>query len=67
MKSLVDAENWPKVQEKLLPEMKNNWRSLPLYLEILIEEKRTDELLDYCRSEVAAIEQLYPHLLADYP
>ena len=67
LKNLVDAENWPKVQEKLLPEMKNNWRSLPLYLEILIEEKRTDELLDYCRSEVAAIEQLYPHLLADYP
>ncbi|MDN5710561.1 MAG: SWIM zinc finger family protein, partial [Planococcus sp. (in: firmicutes)] len=66
LKNLVDAENWPKVQEKLLAEMKNSWRSLPLYLGILIEEKRTDELLDYCRSEVAAIEQLYPHLLADY-
>ncbi|MGM0898287.1 MAG: SWIM zinc finger family protein [Bacillota bacterium] len=67
LKSLVDAEQWPEKLEALLAEMKNSPRSLSLYLGILIDEKRLDELLDYCRSNVSAIEELYPHLLADYP
>ncbi|MBT2571806.1 hypothetical protein [Planococcus sp. ISL-110] len=67
LKSLVDAEQWPESLESLLAEMKNSPRSLPLYLGILIEEKRLEELLDYCRKDVSAIEHLYPHLLDDYP
>ncbi|WP_084242846.1 hypothetical protein [Planomicrobium okeanokoites] len=67
LRGLVDAEQWPKVLEQLLAEMKNSPRALPLYLRILIDEKRLEELLDYCRSNVSAIEHLYPHLLADYP
>lgn len=67
LKSLVDPEKWPEKLEALLAEMKKSPRSLPLYLEILIEEKRLEELLDYCRTNVSAIENLYPHLLADYP
>ena len=67
VKSLVDAEQWPEKLEVLLAEMKNSPRSLPLYLRILIDEKRLGELLDYCRTNVSAIEHLYPHLLSDYP
>ncbi|WP_404336618.1 SWIM zinc finger domain-containing protein [Planococcus rifietoensis] len=67
LKSLVDVKQWPGKLEALLDEMKKRPRSRPLYLGILIEEKRLDELLDYCRKDVSAIEQLYPHLLADYP
>ncbi|QHJ72259.1 SWIM zinc finger family protein [Planococcus halotolerans] len=67
LRNLVNAEQWPKILEALLAEMKNSPRSLPLYLGILIDEKRLDELLDYCRTNVSAIEHLYPHLLADYP
>ncbi|WP_142828066.1 SWIM zinc finger family protein [Planococcus soli] len=67
LKSLVDVEQWSEKLELLLAEMKTSPRSLPLYLEILIDEKRLEELLDYCRSNVSAIEYLYPHLLADYP
>ena len=67
LKSLVDVEQWPGKLDALLVEMKMRPRSRPLYLGILIEEKRLDELLDYCRKDVSAIEHLYPHLLADYP
>lgn len=67
LKSLVNPEQWPNKLEALLAEMKNRPRSRPLYLGILIEEKRMEELLDYCRRDISAIEQLYPHLLADYP
>lgn len=67
LKNLVNPEQWPNKLEALLAEMKNRPRSRPLYLGILIEEKRMEELLDYCRRDISAIEQLYPHLLADYP
>ena len=67
LKSLVDAEQWPEMQNALLAEMTTHPRSHPLYLGILIDEKRLEELLDYCRKDVSAIEHLYPHLLADYP
>ncbi|MGI2329143.1 SWIM zinc finger family protein [Planococcus sp. YIM B11945] len=67
LKSFVDVEQWPEILEALLAEMKNNPRRLPLYLKILIDEKRFEELLDYCRANISAIEQLHPHLVADYP
>jgi len=67
LKNLVYPEQWPNKLEALLAEMKNRPRSRPLYLGILIEEKRMEELLDYCRRDISAMEQLYPHLLADYP
>lgn len=67
LKSLINPEQWPNKLEALLAEMKNRPQSRPLYLGILIEEKRMEELLDYCRRDISVIEQLYPHLLADYP
>lgn len=67
LKSLVGAGQWPEKLSILLDEMKRNPRSRALYLEILIEEQKLDELLDHCRRDLSAIEQLYPHLLADYP
>ncbi|WP_211653333.1 SWIM zinc finger family protein [Planococcus alpniumensis] len=67
LKNLVNPEQWPNKLEALLADMKNRPRSRPLYLGILIEEKRMEDLLDYCRRDISAIEQLYPHLLADYP
>lgn len=67
LKSLVAVEDWPKKMEAMLAEMKMRLRCRPLYLGILIDEKRFDELLDYCQKDVTAIEHLHPHLLADYP
>lgn len=67
LKSLVDSEHWPMMLEKLLAELKNSVRSKALYVIILIDEKRTEDLLEYCRSNVSGIETLYPHLLTEYP
>jgi hypothetical protein len=67
LRTLVDVEQWPEKMEALLAEMKTRPRSRPLYLRILIDEKRVEELLDFCRTDVSAIEQLHPHLIADYP
>lgn len=47
--------------------MKTGLRSQSLYIAILIEERRNEELLEYCRSHIYKIETLYPYLLADYP
>ena len=67
LKNVVDPEQWPEKLDTLLAEMKNRQWGLPLYLKILIEEERFEELLDYSRAEVSAIEQLHPHLMEDYP
>ncbi|MCH4826380.1 SWIM zinc finger family protein [Planococcus halocryophilus] len=67
LRSLVAVEEWPKKMEEMLEEMKMHPRCRPLYLGILIDEKRFGELLDYCQKDVAAIEHLHPHLLNDYP
>lgn len=67
LRALVGVEQWPEKLEALLTEMKTRPRSLPLYLGILIDEERYEDLLEHCRSHVSAIEQLHPHLLADYP
>lgn len=67
LRSLVAVKEWPEKMEVMLAEMKTRPRCRPLYLGILIDEKRSDELLDYCQKDVSAIEQLHAHLLSDYP
>jgi hypothetical protein len=67
LRSLVDVEQWPEKMEALLAALKTRPRSRPLYLGILIDEERVEELLDYCRTDVSAIEHLHPYLVADYP
>ncbi|EIM05269.1 hypothetical protein A1A1_17110 [Planococcus antarcticus DSM 14505] len=67
LKNLVDSEQWPAMLEKLLVELKTKARGKALYVIILIDEKRTEDLLEYCRSNVSGIETLYPHLMGDYP
>ena len=67
LKNLVSAEQWPAMLEGLLEELKNKGWDKSLYLKILIDEKRDEDLLDYCRANLSEIEKLYPHLLKDYP
>ena len=67
LRELVVAEQWPEMLNALLAEMTTHPRSRPLYLGILIDEERVEELLEYCRANVQEIENLYPHLQTDYP
>lgn len=67
LKNLVSAEQWPAMLEGLLEKLKNNGWDKSLYLKILIDEKRDEDLLNYCRANLSEIEKLYPHLLKEYP
>lgn len=67
LRERVAVEQWPEMQDALLAEMKTRLRSRPLYLRILIDEERTEELLEYCRAHVHEIENLHGYLLGDYP
>ena len=67
LRELVAAEQWPEMLSALLAEMITHPRSRPLYLGILIDEERVEELLEYCRANIQEIENLHPYLLADYP
>jgi uncharacterized Zn finger protein len=67
MKNLVSAEQWPAMLEGLLEELKGKGWDKSLYLKILVDENRDEDLLDYCRANLSEIEKLYPHLLKEYP
>lgn len=67
LKNLVSAEQWPAMLEGLLEELKNKGWDKFLYLKILVDENRDEDLLDYCRANLSEIEKLYPHLLKEYP
>lgn len=66
LKSLYDSDVWQPILEKILDEMKQK-RYLPsAYLQILIEEKLTNKMFEYCKQHPASIQELYPYLLEDY-
>lgn len=67
LKSLVSTEHWPETQNRLLGEMKSGLLSRSLYLRILIEDEKFEEMLEYCRAIPHEIEYLFKYLLADYP
>ena len=67
LKNLVSAEQWPAMLEGLLEKLKNDGWDKSLYLKILADENRDEDLLDYCRANLSEIEKLYPHLLKEYP
>jgi len=66
LKSLYDSDVWQSILEKILDEMTQK-RYLPTaYLQILIEEKLTNKMFEYCKQHPASIQELYPYLLEDY-
>lgn len=67
LKRLVSAEQWPEMQNRLLGGMKSGLLSRSLYLRVLIEDEKFEEMLEYCRTNPHEIEHLHKHLLADYP
>ncbi|MBX0315230.1 SWIM zinc finger family protein [Planococcus glaciei] len=67
LKKLVEADEWQKTVASLLKDLKKTRWNSDLYRFVLVEEKMTEELLEYCRSHLHTIETLYPHLLKEYP
>lgn len=63
----MEADEWQKTVPSLLKDLKKTRWNSDLYQFVLVEEKMTEELLEYCRSHLHTIETLYPHLLKEYP
>ena len=65
LKKLYDPNEWEKVLHNLLASLKNS-RGQNIYVDILVHEKKTQLILEYCEKHDSAIVKLYPHLLPEY-
>ncbi|WP_088014103.1 hypothetical protein [Gottfriedia acidiceleris] len=66
LKMLYHPNEWPGILEEILAELEKQ-RYLPtIYVQILIEEKMREKLLQYCKTHISSIKVLYPHLVEDY-
>ncbi|MDM5250901.1 MULTISPECIES: SWIM zinc finger family protein [unclassified Lysinibacillus] len=61
-KALHPAEQWPEVFEELLDRLKNSH----LYTHIIVEEKQTKRILDYCKEHPIRIEYYYKYIKEQY-
>lgn len=64
LKLLSSNDEWTTTLETVLNTLKKNGSSH--YTKILINEKQTKRLLDYCQEQPSRIEQYYPHMKEDY-
>jgi len=66
LKKLYQPSEWPSVLEEILAELEKQDYIPNIYVEILIEEKMSGKLLQYCKSHISSIKKLYPHLVEEY-
>lgn len=67
LKEMVPEEEWPKTVDSLLSQLGGGYWEEALYVNILISEGMTENLLEHCRSDLREIEALYPHLIEQHP
>ncbi|PLR75330.1 hypothetical protein CU633_21705 [Bacillus sp. V3-13] len=65
LKELYQPEEWSKVLEKMVKDFETSCQS-SVYEQILIEEKLTSKLLEYCQRRPSYITDLYPHLTGEF-
>ena len=65
LKNLYNPNEWEKILHNLLLSLKNS-REQNIYVDILIHEKKTQLLLEYCETHDSAVVKLYMHLLPEY-
>lgn len=66
LKKLYEPHEWPPVVDSIIAHFQKMPYTPAVYSKILIEERLTERLLEYCRSNVSEIEDLYPHLIDEY-
>lgn len=66
LKQLYDMDEWPKISAKILANFEQRQYIPDTYLQIVIEEKRYDKLLEYCKRHIHYIESYYQHIITDY-
>ena len=66
LKKLYEPHEWPPVVDSIIDHFQKVPYTPAGYSKILIEEGLTERLLEYCRSNIREIENLYPHLINEY-
>lgn len=66
LKKLYEPNEWEKVLKQLIKTFEKQSQLPSAYVDILIEENMKAKLLEYCKSHISSIRNLYPHLVDDY-
>lgn len=66
LKELYQPDEWPTILRSIITRFEGEEYKPCAYVEILIKEGLTSQLLDYCKQNVSEIEDLYCHLINDY-
>ncbi|RFU68985.1 hypothetical protein D0469_10910 [Peribacillus saganii] len=66
LKQLYQPQQWERVLKNILEAFEVRHTS-SVYEKILIEEKQTAKLLEYCRRHIMSITEHYPYLTKEYP
>lgn len=66
LKNLYQPDEWSSILVKILAHFENDPYGESTYLDILLEEKLYEKLLQYCQEKEHLIEWYYKYLLNDY-
>jgi hypothetical protein len=67
LKQLYSVDEWSGILEDIVKTCKEQGVAASAYVQILVEEKMSDHLLEYCSKNLYSLNELYPYLVHDYP
>ncbi|GEL78732.1 hypothetical protein [Tenuibacillus multivorans] len=66
LKQLYQPDEWQEILTKILTKFEKQHFVPVIYTDILIEEKRYEKLLNYCKEDLHSIRLFYPYLIEDF-
>ncbi len=67
LKELSKGDDWNLTVDNILLSLEKEIFYRPIYFNILIEERRFDKLMNYCKKRPLHIDRYYSYLIDDYP
>ncbi|MDQ0973695.1 hypothetical protein QFZ31_003573 [Neobacillus niacini] len=66
LKELYEQDEWPEVLGRLIEAFEKEQYQSTVYIEILKEEKLTQQIIEYCKKHKSLIMDLYPYLMESH-
>jgi hypothetical protein len=66
LKELYELDEWPEVLGRLIEAFEKERYQSTVYIEILKEEKLTQQIIEYCKKHKSLIMDLYPYLMESH-
>ncbi|WP_141430446.1 SWIM zinc finger domain-containing protein [Bacillus sp. 03113] len=66
LKKLYQPNEWDEVLKEIILYFKLQSHRPSVFLQILIEENLTEEILEYCKKNISSVQTLFPYLVKDY-